>query len=322
MTKIGKLNTLKVLRVVDFGVYLDGNELGDILLPSRYVPENSEVGNEIEVFIYCDSDDELIATTEKPKAMVGEIALLPVRNINFVGAFLDWGLSKDLLVPFDEQLKRMEEGEQYVVYIYQEPGHIRLAASSKLENFLNKSRPEYAVGEEVDLLIYDESELGFKAVINDTHTGLIYHDDIYKRVDIGDKLKGFVRQVRDDGKIDLSFQKPGYQKSDSLSETILAKLKEKGGFLSIGDKSEPEVIYEMFSVSKKKYKQALGDLYKKRKIVFVKNGIAETPEGGAASTSESNKKTPKDTSLTKPKKTSKKASQKTPQKTPKPKKNK
>lgn len=275
MTKIGRLNTLTVLRIVDFGVYLDGNELGDILLPSNSVPDGCEEGDEIEVFIYCDSDDELIATTEKPKAMVGELALLRVTSVNFVGAFLDWGLSKDLLVPFDEQLKRMQEGEQYVVYIYQEPGHIRLAASSKLEKFLTGDTSTYTVGDEVDLLVYDESDLGFKAAINETNIGLIYHDDIYTRIDIGDKLKGYIRQVRADGKIDLSLQKPGYQKADELSEIIMAKLKEKGGFLAVGDKSKPEVIYEMFSVSKKKYKQALGDLYKKRKIIFVKNGIAE-----------------------------------------------
>ncbi len=283
MTKIGKLNTLMVLRVVDFGVYLDGNELGDILLPSNSVPENCDEGDEVEVFIYCDSDDELIATTEKPKAMVDGLALLRVSSVNFVGAFLDWGLRKDLLVPFDEQLKRMEEGEQYVVYVYQETGNIRLAASSKLEKFLNVQPPEYTVGEEVDLLIYDESDLGFKAAVNETHTGLVYHDDIYKRVDIGDKVKGYVKQVRSDGKIDLSFQKVGYQKADELSDIIMAKLKEKGGFLSVGDKSKPEVIYDMFSVSKKKYKQALGDLYKKRKIVFVKNGIAENVEAESAS---------------------------------------
>ena len=275
MTEIGKLNTLKVTRVVDFGVYLDGVGLGEILLPSIYVPTDCKVGDEIEVFVYCDSDDELIATTKKPKAMVGELALLRVRNINFVGAFLDWGLNKDLLVPFDEQLKRMEEGECYVVYIYQEPGHIRLAASSKVEKYLNETPPEYETGEEVDLLIYDESDLGFKAIINRTHTGLIYHSDIFKPIHIGDELKGFVTQIRDDGKIDLSFQKPGYQKSDELSDIIMEKLKQKGGFLAVGDKSEPDVIYNMFGVSKKKYKQALGDLYKKRKIVFVKNGIAE-----------------------------------------------
>jgi len=275
VSEIGKLNTLKVMRVADFGVYLDAGELGDILLPSIYVPNDCDVGDEIEVFIYCDSDDELIATTKQPKAMVGELALLRVRNINFVGAFLDWGLNKDLLVPFDEQLKRMEEGEQYVVYIYQEPGNIRLAASSKVEKYLNETAPEYNVGEEVELLIYDESDLGFKAVINRTHTGLIYHDDIFTLVEIGDELTGYVLRVRDDGKIDLSLQKPGYQKADALSDKIMAVLKDKDGFLAVGDKSPPDVIYEMFGVSKKKYKQALGDLYRKRKIVFVKNGIAE-----------------------------------------------
>lgn len=275
MTDIGKFNTLKVAREVDFGVYLDGEQLGEILLPAIYVPTDCKVGDEVEVFIYCDSDDELIATTKKPKGVVGDLALLRVRNINFVGAFLDWGLNKDLLVPFDEQLKRMVEGDCYVVYIYQEPGHIRLAASSKVEKFLNETSPEYAVAEEVDLLIYDESELGFKAIVNRKHTGLIYHSDIFQLLETGDELKGYVTQVREDGKIDLTLQKPGYQKSDELSDQIMAKLKEKGGFLAVGDKSEPDVIYNMFGVSKKKYKQALGDLYKSRKIVFVKSGIAE-----------------------------------------------
>ena len=278
MIIIGKFNKLKVERVVDFGVFLDGGNLGEILLPSIYVPSDCEQGDEIDAFIYCDSDDELIATTKKPKATVGELALLRVRNINFVGAFLDWGLNKDLLVPFDEQLKRMEEGECYVVYIYQEPGHIRLAASSKVENYLNETTPEYEVGEEVDLLIYDESDLGFKAVINRTHTGLIYHSEIFKHIETGDELKGYVTHVREDGKIDLSLQKPGYQKADALSDRILDMLEKKGGFLAVGDKSEPDIIYDMFGVSKKKYKQALGDLYKKRKIVFVKNGIATNVE--------------------------------------------
>ena len=278
MTKIGKLNTLKVERIVDFGVYLNGEQLGDILLPSNSVPDGCKEGDEVEVFIYCDSSDELIATTQKPKAMVGELAYLRVQNINFVGAFLDWGLSKDLLVPFDEQLKRMEEGEKYIVYIYQEPGHIRLAASSKLEKFLNETKAKYAVRDEVDLLIFDESELGYKAVINRAHTGLLYHDDIYTPIDIGDELTGYIKQIRADGKIDLSLQKPGYQKVDSLSDKVMTKLKENDGFLPVGDKSEPEIIYEMFGVSKKKYKQALGDLYKKRKIIFDKNGIAECPK--------------------------------------------
>lgn len=275
MIKIGKFNTLKVLRVVDFGVYLDGENLGDILLPALYAPEDCAVGDEVDVFIYCDSEDELIATTKQPKGQVGELAFLRVTNINYVGAFLDWGLNKDLLVPFDEQLKKMVEGERYVVYIYQEPGNIRIAASSKLDNFLNQTPADYKPGEEVDLLIYDESDLGYKAVINKTHTGLLYHSEIFQDVYIGDELKGYVTQVREDGKIDLSLQKPGYQKADALSEKIMQKLKEKGGFLAVGDKSEPGVIYDIFGVSKKKYKQALGDLYKKRKIVFVKNGIAE-----------------------------------------------
>jgi len=275
MTEIGKFNNLKVLRLVDFGVYLDGGSLGDILLPSAAVPEECKPDDEIRVFIYCDSEDELIATTKKPKAMVGELALLRVMNINYVGAFLDWGLSKDLLVPFDEQLKKMVEGECYVVYVYQEPNHIRIAASSKIESFLNESTPDYETGEAVDLLIYDESELGFKAVIDRQHTGLIYHSEIFQNIEIGDDIEGYVTQVRADGKIDLSLQKPGYQKSDELSAIVLKKLREKGGFLSVGDKSDPATISDMFGVSKKKYKQALGDLYKQRKIVFVKNGIAE-----------------------------------------------
>jgi len=272
---IGKQNSLSIIRQVDFGVYLDGGEFGEILLPSSSVPEDSEIGKEIDVFVYCDSDDKLIATTSKPKAYVGEIAFLRVSNINYVGAFLDWGMSKDLLVPFDEQLKKMVEGEQYVVYVYQEPGNIRIAASSKVEKFLNETIPKYSEGEEVQLLIYDESDLGFQAIINNTHTGLLYHSEIFRPVGIGDKFSGYVSKIRTDGKIDLSLQKPGYQKSDDLSDIILQKLRDKGGFLAIGDKSPPDEIYAMFSVSKKKFKQALGDLYKKKKIVFTSRGIAE-----------------------------------------------
>jgi len=275
MAEIGKFNTLNVQRVVDFGVYLDGEQLGEILLPSIYAPNECQVGDEVNAFIYCDSDDELIATTKTPAAQVGDIALMRVMSINYVGAFLDWGLNKDLLVPFDEQLKKMVEGEQYVVYVYQEPGNIRIAASSKVENYLNRTMARYEPGEEVDLIIYDESDLGFKAIINKAHTGLLYHSEIFQPIAIGDEMTGYVTQVREDGKIDLSLQKPGYQKADSLSEQIMQKLQAKGGFLAIGDKSPPDDIYDMFGVSKKKFKQALGDLYKKRKIVFVKSGIAE-----------------------------------------------
>ncbi len=274
MIDLGKINKLKVLRKVDFGVYLEGDEFDSILLPGRYVPENCEVDDEIDVFIYFDSDDRIIATTETPHAQVGDIACLKVVAVNSIGTFLDWGLSKDLLVPFSEQNKKMKEGESYVVKIFVDEKTNRIAATSKLEKFLSDKLPEdYEIGQEVDLLICDKSDIGFKAVIDEFWLGIIYRNEVYETLKIGQKIKGYIKKIRDDGKIDLTLYKSGYGRITDLTEKILDELKKNGGFIKVTDKSSPEVIHKLFGASKKSYKKAIGALYKKRIVGLEKDGV-------------------------------------------------
>ena len=273
MVEIGKLNNLRVVKEVDFGVYLDGEELGEILLPKKYVPKNCATDNIIEVFIYLDSEDRVIATTQKPHAKVGEFASLKVVSISTVGAFLDWGLEKDLLVPYREQKQHMTEGNYYVVYVYLDEKSNRIAASSKLNKYLNKIPTDFQIEQEVDLLICDKTENGYNAIIEGIHMGLIYDNDIFMTLETGQKIKGFIKNIRDDEKIDLLLQKPGFEKIDDLSQSILEMLKQHDGFISVTDKSPPETINKMFGVSKKTYKKAIGALFKKRLITIEKNGI-------------------------------------------------
>jgi predicted RNA-binding protein (virulence factor B family) len=269
----GRYNTLKVVKFVDFGVYLDGAEMGEILLPARYVPETCEVGDDLEVFIYLDSEDRIIATTEKPYAQVGEFAMLRVLAINNVGAFLDWGLMKDLLVPFREQKMNMEAGRSYLVYIFVDPDSGRIVASAKLEKFLDNVIPEYQVGEEVSLIVESESTLGYNAIINHLHRGILYHDELPGPLNKGQKLKAYIKKVREDHKIDLSLYRPGYEQVDGISQTILDRLKEAGGFLPFTDKSDAALIFDHFAISKKVFKKAIGALYRKRRIVLEEKGI-------------------------------------------------
>ena len=273
MAEIGKLNKLKVLKKVDFGVYLDGEGLGEILLPRRYVPKNCDIDDIIEVFIYCDSDDRIIATVEKPYVMVGQFALLKVVSIDRIGVFLDWGLQKDLLVPFREQKQKMEKGKSYIVFVYLDDKGQRIAASSKLDKFLGRTPTNFEEGQEVELLICNQTEIGYKAVINNSHWGVLYKNEVFERLETGQQIRGFIKKVREDNKIDLCLHKPGYEKVDDLSKKIIDSLKKQGGFISVNDKSSPKVIYELFGVSKKTYKQAIGSLYKKRIITFENNGI-------------------------------------------------
>ncbi len=272
MVEIGKLNTLPILRTTEFGLFLDGGELGDILLPKRYVPQTWEVGGSIEVFIMLDSEDRLTATTQKPYAMVDEFAYLRVVAVTGIGAFLDWGLPKDLLVPFREQKIKMSEGQSYMVRIYLDHASQRIAASSKLDKFLDKTDVKFEASEKVNLLICAQTDLGHKAIINGTHWGMIFHNEAFQPLNRGQHIEGFIKQVRDDGKIDLCLQKPGYEKVTDLTEIILQYLKKQGGFMPITGKSSPEEIYKQFGVSKKTYKQAIGALYKKRRIEFTDNG--------------------------------------------------
>ncbi|MEI7830094.1 MAG: S1-like domain-containing RNA-binding protein [Prolixibacteraceae bacterium] len=269
----GRYNTLKVVKFVDFGVYLDGAEMGEILLPARYVPEECEVGEDIEVFIYLDSEDRIIATTEKPYAQVGEFAMLRVVAVNNIGAFLDWGLMKDLLVPFREQKMDMVAGRSYLVFLYVDPDSKRIAASAKLEKFLDNVIPEYQVGEEVSLIVESESDLGYNAIINHLHKGILYHDELPGPLKKGQQLKAYIKKVREDKKIDLSLYKPGYEQVDGISQNILDKLKEAGGFLPLNDKSDAALIFDHFAISKKVFKKAIGALYKQRRISLEEKGL-------------------------------------------------
>ena len=273
VAEIGKLNKLRVIKELDFGIYLDGQELGEILMPRRYVPENCKPEDMIAAFIYCDSDDRVIATTEKPYASAGEFALLEVVSVNTIGAFLNWGLPKDLLVPYSEQKQKMEEGKSYIVYVYVDPDSKRMVASAKLDKFLDNLPPEYQDGQEVDLLICGSTDMGYKAIIENMHWGMLYKNEVFQDLSKGQKIKGYIKKIREDEKIDLTLQKQGYEKVDDLSQVIIDKLKEKGGFIAITDKSPAELIYQLFGVSKKTYKKAVGALYKARIVAIEDNGI-------------------------------------------------
>lgn len=273
MIEIGNYNRLKVVKKVDFGLYLDGEEWGEILLPQRYAPIDAEPESELEVFLYFDSEDRIIATTEKPLAVVNEFACLQVVSVNSIGAFLDWGLMKDLLVPFREQLQTMEEGKSYIVYIYFDKDSRRIAASAKINKFLDNVPPAYETGEEVDLLIINETDLGFNAVVNNAHKGILYKNEVFKPLTKGLRLKGYIKNIREDDKIDLSILPLGYGKVDNISQAILDKLAVHHGFLPLTDKTDPEIIYEKLQISKKAFKMAVGNLYKARLIELDQKGI-------------------------------------------------
>lgn len=273
MSQIGRMNTLHVLREVDFGVYLDGEELGDILLPKRDVPPGTKIDDILEVFIYFDSSDMIIATTRKPKAQVGEFASLKVIDNNNMGAFLDWGLPKDLLVPFREQGHKLLKNRHYVVYIYHDRVSNRIVASSKLDKFLDKETPAFSEGEKVDLFIVSRTDLGYKAIIENEFWGLLFKDQVFEPLEQGQRVDGYIQQMRPDGKIDISLQKPGRQHVDAASQKILDTLIAKQGFLPFTDKTSPEEIYREFGLSKKVFKRCIGGLYKKRLIELEPEGI-------------------------------------------------
>ena len=272
MASIGKTNWLPVLRSSDFGLFLDGGDLGDILLPNRYVPEEWSEGEPMEVFLMRDSENRLVAITEKPLAEVGEFACLRVAAVTGVGAFLDWGLPKDLLVPFKEQKMRLREGQSVIARVYLDELTNRIAASCKLDKFLDRRRPQYSTGDKVDLLICSKTELGFKAIINDSHWGVLFENEVFQTLEIGQRIEGYVKQVRFDGKVDLCLQKPGAKKSGELGDVILETIREQGGFMAVDAKSPAEEIYRLFGVSKKTFKVALGGLYKNRLITFENGG--------------------------------------------------
>ena len=270
---LGKYNQLEVVKEVDFGVYLDGGDDGEILLPTRYVPEGCKPGDMLNVFIYLDNEERLIATTLQPKVQVDEFACLEVAWVNEYGAFLDWGLMKDLFVPFREQKMKMQKGQRYVVHAHVDENSYRIMASAKIEKYLSKEMPPYQSGEEVEIMTWQRTDLGYKVIVDNRFSGLVYQKEIFKALEPGMRMSAFVRQVREDGKIDLTLQKDGLQKVDDFAEVLLQFVKEQGGYTRLNDKSAPEEIYNIFGVSKKTFKKAVGDLYKRRLILLVENGI-------------------------------------------------
>lgn len=274
MLEIGRMNRLEVTKEVDFGLYLEGGfEYGEILLPARYVPKGAKTGDLLDVFIYSDSEDRLIATTEKPYVMAGEFAYLEVVAVNEHGAFLDWGLTKDLILPFNEQKTRVEKGDWRTVRVYVDERTNRIAASTKINRFLDKIPAAYEAGQEVDLLVCNRTELGYRAIINHAHWGLILEHEVFENLKGGVRRKGFIKAVREDGKIDLSLNRPGYGAVGDVTQEILSMLKAQGGFLPLSDKTAPEVIYGLFGISKKTFKKAVGALYKSRQIRLDDDGI-------------------------------------------------
>lgn len=272
MLEAGRYHRLKVIRIKEAGAYLDDGANG-ILLPKRFVPRGTKPGDELSVFVYHDSEGRLVATTQQPKAVVGDIALLKVVATNRHGAFLDWGLMKDLFVPHSRQISPMRIGGEYLVHLYIDAQAGRVTASQYIEHLLSNETLTVKEKDEVDLIVYRQTELGWTVIINNKHKGLLYASDVFQPLRIGDKLKGYIKQIRDDGKIDVAPGKPGYHRINDEAEKIMQLLHTNGGYLPYHDKSDPEAIYAFFGMSKKAFKMALGKLYKERKIDHTPGGI-------------------------------------------------
>jgi len=275
MALVGRYNSLQVVKHTDFGLYLDGGADGEILLPNRYIPKDipSEDEDWLNVFVYLDSEDKLLATTEKPKVQVGEFASLKVVEVNSIGVFLDWGLPKDLLLPYSEEKRQLKAGEYCVVHVYLDKRTRRITATARLDRYLDKLPAKYEVGQQVDLLVVEETDMGFKAIINNSHWGLIHKNEVFKFLRSGKQEKGFIKELRSDGKIALSLQPIGAQLVSSLNAQILDKLRANQGVLPVSDKSDPQVISDLFGVSKGNFKKAIGALYKEGQIVIHSDRI-------------------------------------------------
>ncbi|MBK8192281.1 MAG: GntR family transcriptional regulator [Lewinellaceae bacterium] len=274
MIQLGEINSLKIVRQTYNGLTLTDEEGSEeALLPRQFVPRTWNPGDTLQVFVFKDSNDSLIATTDTPLIKLNEFACLKVRDVNDHGAFLEWGLDKDLFVPFREQPGKMIPGNWYIVYLYLDDQTDRLAASGRYQRFFQEKFIRLKEGEEVDLLIDNQTELGHNVIINNRYRGLVYENEIFEKIRRGDRCKGYVKLVREDGKIDVSLQKPGYAKIEPNGEKILAKLKANQGFLRFTDKSDPDDIIGFFQMSKKTFKKALGTLYKQRLIRLEPDGI-------------------------------------------------
>lgn len=274
MVKIGNYNTLPVVKSVDFGVYLDGGDGLEILLPSRFIERPPQIGEMMEVFIYTDSEDRLIATTEHPYAQVGEFAYLEAVAVDRIGAFLDWGLMKDLLVPFREQKVKMRAGKRYPVYLYLDDASKRVVASAKLEKFMGNVIPRYKHGDKVRILIYRNTPIGFACVVDNLHQGMVYANEVFCPIELGESLDAYVKNVRPDGKIDITLSPAAKQRTDDLAQRILEEIGANGGFLGMNDKTSPENIKAVFACSKKDFKKAVGHLLKEHKIAIGDIGLS------------------------------------------------
>jgi uncharacterized protein len=272
MVKTGDYNTLRVLRKVDFGVYLDDGEAG-ILLPKRYVPEGLNEGDDIEVFVYHDGEDRLIATTDKPFGVVGDILKMKAVSVTEQGAFMEWGIMKDLFVPKSKQIQGMLPKGEYLVKIYRDDQTGRAAASERVEEFLHNDVITVKEGDELDLIVLRRTDIGYLMIVNNAHTGVLHMNEVFRTIGVGDKFKGFVKKVTHDNKIDVVAGKMGYSRVEGEAEKVLRLLKENNGYLPYHDKSDPEEIYLFFGMSKKTFKMTTGNLYRERKISFEEGGI-------------------------------------------------
>lgn len=266
--KLGNYNTLKINRKVDFGVYLDAGDGVEILLPGKYLSDNVRVGDEVDVFVYKDSEDRLIATTEHPFAVVGEMAYLTVSQVNEIGAFLDWGLQKELLVPYSEQRQKMRKGKTYLVYIYVDDATQRIVGTAKIEKYVGNLLPKYHRGDKVDCIFYKQTEIGYRVIVDNAHYGMLYYDEVHGEIDEENYFAAFVKGVREDGKIDLTLSDKVENRVSALVERIMKFISINGGVMTITDKTNPDIIASTFSCSKKDFKKAIGALYKQKKIVI------------------------------------------------------
>ena len=272
MIQLGRMNSLPIIKIDEKGAWLDADDLGHVFVPQSQLPEAINEGSTLAVFPYLDGDSELVISADKPLAQVGEFAGLKVISASRIGAFLDWGLKKDLFVPANEQAKPMQTGHTYVVYVYLDR-ESRPTATSRLDHYLSIEMPRYEPWEEVDLLICEQTDLGYKVIVNKKFWGLIFYNEIFTTIKIGQRTKGYIKKIHEDGKLDVTLNKPGLARKDEAGEKILARLQKQGGFLPVGDKSSPELIYSQFSMSKGTFKKAIGGLFKQGLITIESDGI-------------------------------------------------
>jgi len=271
--EIGRYNTLELLRITSVGAFLGDEQGNDVLLPTKWIPEGAVIGDRLEVFVYTDSEDRPIATILTPNACVNEFGFMRVNQVNDVGAFLDWGIEKDLFVPFREQRLKMEEGRSYVVYLYFDIATGRVAASNRTSRFLDNDTLTVKEGDAVDLLVFARTDLGYKVIVNHTHAGIIYANEVIRPLNVGEKHNGYIRKVREDNKLDISLQPIGYAAVEPNGQVILDQLKQSKGFLPYTDKTDPETIRQRLGMSKKVFKKAVGLLYRERRITIADDGI-------------------------------------------------